>query len=245
MTTVKDMIDSALRLAGILGEGTSLTYNEYADALYALNAMIDSWSTDKYKIFTTQRLSFPLVVNQQQYGLGIGGSFNAPRPARVDLVSMEIPTGVVGVPAVEIPVNMLTVESWQTLTPKATPSLFPTDIYISNTAPINDLFVWPIPTAVNNIILYVWGLLPNYYNLTDIIELPKGYVHALEFNLCLMLCPEYGKEPLPAVMRNAAQSLNALANINHTTQLMRCDPAILGKSNTFNIALASRGFVVD
>ena len=54
MTTAGDQINGALRLIGQLAEGETPSAATAQDSLTALNQMIDSWSSERLSIFSTQ-----------------------------------------------------------------------------------------------------------------------------------------------------------------------------------------------
>ena len=53
-TSAGDQINGALRLIGMLAEAETPSAATSADALSALNQMIDSWNTERLSVFTTQ-----------------------------------------------------------------------------------------------------------------------------------------------------------------------------------------------
>ena len=54
MTTANDQINGALRLIGQLAEGETPSAATSADALTAMNQMLDSWSSERLSVFSTQ-----------------------------------------------------------------------------------------------------------------------------------------------------------------------------------------------
>ena len=58
MASAGDLINGALRLLGVLAEGETPSAETSADALTAMNQMIDSWNTEKLSIFNTQDQMF-------------------------------------------------------------------------------------------------------------------------------------------------------------------------------------------
>jgi len=53
-TSAGDQINGALRLIGQLAEGETPSAATSADALTALNQMLDSWSAERLSVFSTQ-----------------------------------------------------------------------------------------------------------------------------------------------------------------------------------------------
>ena len=57
MASAGDIINGALRLIGMLAEGETPSAETSADALFAMNQMIDSWNLEKLMIYNTDRKS--------------------------------------------------------------------------------------------------------------------------------------------------------------------------------------------
>ena len=231
MGTLKQLIDSSFRLIGVLGEGTTLTYREYNDAINSLNGLIDLWNVGKEAVYTITPVTFPFVPEQQQYTIGPGGNFNVPeRPIRIQQVSVIIDTA--GLP-IELPLRSLTVQEWQSITTKNTPGSYPTCMYEDGAYPLDNLYFWPIPTAPSNVTLYVYGFLQETSSLSSVLTLPVGWEQALRFALAVDLAPEFGKVPSLFVEREAARSFRALANVNHQPVDVGCE-SIMGKTGMFH-----------
>ena len=75
-TTVRDVIAGAFRL--LAGDDQTFTAKDYNDALYSLNSMLQTWTTDSLDVWTINRTVFPLVIGTQTYTLGAGGTLNMP-----------------------------------------------------------------------------------------------------------------------------------------------------------------------
>ena len=58
-TTAGDQINAALRLIGQLAEGETPSAATSQDALVALNQMLDSWSTERLAVYSTQDQVYP------------------------------------------------------------------------------------------------------------------------------------------------------------------------------------------
>ncbi|NBR25539.1 MAG: hypothetical protein EBU08_17530, partial [Micrococcales bacterium] len=46
MATVQELIDGAMRLAGVVADGETITAKEAQDALSAMNQMIEAWALE-------------------------------------------------------------------------------------------------------------------------------------------------------------------------------------------------------
>ena len=84
MTTAFDQIKASLRLIGQLAEGETPSSETSADALMAMNQMLDSWSSERLSVFSTQDQMFSWPPNIKSRTLGPTGDFVGNRPVLLD-----------------------------------------------------------------------------------------------------------------------------------------------------------------
>lgn len=227
MATVRDLIKGSLRLLGAIAPGETPSADEQAEALLALNSMISSWSTESLTIYSRVRESFTLTPGQQMRTLGVGGSFNTSRP-------MEIEEAKLLAGGVEMPVRILTSAEWAALSMKDTPSEIPYMLYVEWDYPLAKVYLYPVPSVANSLILYSRKPLTGFSSPNDTLELPEGYERALRYNLAVELAPEYGKEPTPKTEYIALESKANIKRANLKPVLMTSDvPGSCGRR--FNI----------
>ena len=226
------LINSALRMINVLASGEQPSAAEQTDALTILQQMIDEWQAERLTIFTIQRTgqqggpqTFPLVSGQQTYTLGPGGNFNIPRPARIERMSLEWLSN----PAqpLELPLEMVNEQRWQTVPVKAITSTLPTVVYDDQAFPLRNLSFWCIPTVVSNVIIYYWQPLNTFTDLVTDVQFPPGYFKALRYNLAVDLAPEFGRPLPPEVAMQAMASKAVIESMNLPAFEMRVDPAVI------------------
>jgi hypothetical protein len=216
----------------VLASGESLDASAAADALSALNDMIDSWSTQEMLIPNQTREVFPLVASQQTYTMGVGGNFATSRPMQIVRALIQLTNET---PVVELGLDILTMEQYASVILKGTTSVFPLSIYSDNANPLTNISVWPVPTSSsNNLVLYSWKPLADIATLTTALSLPPGYQRALRFNLALDLAPEYGKALSEANVGIAAASIADIKRMNHRPRFLQVDDAIRASGGTYN-----------
>jgi hypothetical protein len=227
-----DLINSSLRMINVLASGEQPSTAEQTDSLVILQQMIDSWQAERLTIFTIQRTgqqggpqTFPLVSGQQTYTLGSGGNFNIPRPARIERISLEWLSN----PAqpLELPLEMVNEQRWQTVPVKAITSTLPTVVYDDQGFPYRNLSFWCIPTVVSNVIIYYWNPLNTFTDLVTDVQFPPGYFKALRYNLAVDLAPEFGRPIPPEVAAQALMSKSVIESMNLPAFEMRVDPAVI------------------
>lgn len=222
-TKAFDIITSALRLTGVLSSDEQPNVNDANQGLSVLNDMIDGWNTERNVIFTTRVDDFPFVLGQQSYTLGIGGNFNAPRPAQIDSMS-TIQLTDPGNP-VEIPIVMYTVEQWQNQVPvKIVKGSIPLICYDDGGFPFRTLNFWPIPIEQPNAVrIYSWQALSQPSTLITAIAFPPGYAEAFRYNLAVRLGAEFNAPASSTVAALAIQSLARVKSINAPSLNLRSD----------------------
>ena len=83
--TRNDIIQSSLRLLGVLEEGAQPTAPAIESASLVLNMMLKDWMTDGIKLWTVTELTIPLKANQTTYTIGPSSTYdlNTNKPLRL------------------------------------------------------------------------------------------------------------------------------------------------------------------
>jgi hypothetical protein len=83
--TRNDIIQSSLRLLGVLEEGTQPSATAIENASMVLNMMLKDWMTDGIKLWTVTELTIPLKANQTTYTIGPSSIYdlNTNKPLRL------------------------------------------------------------------------------------------------------------------------------------------------------------------
>ena len=174
------------------------------------------------------------------YGLGIV-QWAFPRPTRLSRMSILY---VPGQQALELQIPIIDLEKWQNIPIKNTQSgNFPLMVYNDESFPTMNLSFWPVPTGASGAVTYTWNTLGELASLTNIIELPPGYVDAFKYNLALRLALTNGMTPEPWLVTEAKLSRQDIDDINQKTPMLHIDPLFAGRSRSNGIDIASRGFV--
>ena len=165
-----------------------------------------------------------------------------PRPSRLSRMSVLY---VPGQNALELPIPIVDLERWQAIPMKNTQSgNFPLMVYNDESFPNMNLSFWPVPTGSSGAVCYSWNTLGELNSLSNIIELPPGYVDAFKYNLALRLALTNGMTPDPWLVTEAKLSRQDIDDINLKTPALHLDPLFAGRCRSNGIDIASRGFVV-
>lgn len=96
MTTPVELINLALKQAGVLGVGQTASAEDTNDAFRLLNMMLAQWSLKRNIVYRITDTAFA-ATGAETYTVGPGGDFNMPRPSKLvgaycrQLLSPDIP----------------------------------------------------------------------------------------------------------------------------------------------------------
>lgn len=228
-----DIIKSAMRLAGVLASGESLDAAEQQDALMIANQMLDSWNAERLMAFSITIGEYSLTAGIATYTLGPGGTFNAPRPAkieRVSIVSLNNPNQ-----PLELPIDYYTDRDWSQVPVKNVEGALPTGVYDDGNYPFRNLTYWTIPNVPVKTRIYSWQALTQFPNLVSSVTFPPGYFKAIRYNLAVELFPEFsdaGAQLSAITVQQAIQSKAILKTINSPTIQSTPDPAVCSSAGS-------------
>ena len=228
--TAGDQINRALRLLGILAEGETASAATSQDALTAMNQMIDSWNTERLSVFCTQDQVFNWPVGQIKQTLGPSGDFVGNRPIQLDDGTyFRAPSGV------SYGIKIINQDQYNGIAVKTSTSTFPQVIFVNNTFPNVEMYVYPRPTQVLEWHFISVQELTQPALLSTELFFPPGYMRAFAYNLAMEIAPEFGVEPSPQVQRIAMTSKRNLKRINNPYDVMSLPYAVVANRQRFNI----------
>lgn len=236
MTTAGDQINGALRLIGVLAEGELPSADTSSDALVAFDQMVDSWSTERLAVFSTQDQVFTWPANQASRTLGPTGNFVGNRPVQV----MDS-TYFIGPNNLSFGVMLVNEDQYNAIALKTVTSTYPNVLWVNNDYPDVTLTVYPVPTQALEWHIVSVSELSQPATLATTLSFPPGYLRAFRYNLACELAPEFGVEPSPQVKRIALVSKRNLKRINNPGDLMAMPYALIVKNQRFNVYTGSYG----
>ena len=202
MAVVSDLIASALKEIGVLAESEVPSASQGADALAALNRLVDQWKAERLQIYSITRTVF--TISGGTYTVGTGGTVNVDRPVFLDHVGFQDTSSS---PVMEYELSELTDDAYAGLTPKALTSPFPTSWYYNATFPLGALTLWPTPTSATlQGVLYAPAAVAAFAGLTTAISLPPGYEELILTTLALRLATSYGRQIDPGLRERAGEA---------------------------------------
>ena len=226
-----DIINGSLRLLGMLAEGETPSAETSADALLAMNQMIESWNTERLSIFSTQDQVFSWPATVISRTIGPTGDFVGNRPVLVDDATYfkDPSTGV------SYGIKIINQQQYDGIALKTVRSTYPQVMWINMTYPDIEVYIYPVPTRILEFHFISVEELSQPTNLTTVLAFPPGYLRAFRYNLACELAPEFGVEPSRQVQRIAMTSKRNLKRINNPDDLMSIPYSIVGTRQRYNI----------
>ena len=229
--TAGDLINGALRLIGMLAEGETPSAGTSADALVAMQQMIDSWNTERLSIFTTQEQVFTWPAGALSRTLGPTGDFIGNRPIQLDdsTYFIDPTTGV------SYGVKIINQQQYDGIAVKTVTSTYPQVMWINTNFPNIDMHIFPVPIRALEWHFISVDELTQPAALGTSLAFPPGYLRACRYNLACEIAPEFGVEPSPQVKRIAMSAKRNLKRINNPEDVMALPYSIVGTRQRYNV----------
>ncbi len=214
--TVEKLIYAAYRIAGVLqGPGQTYSPDDANDGLMMLNAMLNAWKAHRLFVWAILRNVFVTVPNQQVYTIGNDpgdpADWTLTRPEHIEAAGWLQNSGS---PVVEIPMELITPQTWQYESLKDMESSMSTGLYYRPLLPNGEITLWPKPTEALSVALYTWQSVEQFNETTDQVQLPPAYQEAIEYNLAIRAAVRY-RTTLTNDARNiAADSMTRAKALN-------------------------------
>ena len=207
MATVQTLIDRSLRLLGVIASGDSPSTEETADSLIALNAMLESWRTNRLIVYGFTEETLTMVVGDSSYTIGPSGDLDTTRP-------LDIQHGFMRIGDTDYPVKFVDKRRFDSIQDKTVTSDLVEMAYYNPSMTTGTLSVWPVPSVANVLHLTMWTPIDSFSAASDSVSLPPGYERAIAYNLAIESAPEFGREPSATVHRIASESLANIKRVN-------------------------------
>lgn len=211
MATYRDLITASFKRIGVVGAGQTPAPEDAADALLRLNALLDSFATERLFVPSITRTTFTIVSGTASYTVGSGGTVNVARPVFVEDVKFQDTSFST---TLELSLDMLTDQAYANIPQKTTTAPYPTTFYYNPTytsTGFATLTFWPVPTSSTlQGVLYAPQTLVQVSSLDTTMTLQPGYQWFLQEQLAVSLAPEFGVQTPPDLVQSARE---AKANI--------------------------------
>lgn len=226
MATAADIIADALAEIGVLAAGETLSAEDGASGLRALNRMIDAWKAERVFLFGMNRATWAITAGTASYVIGTGAVVNVARPDVIDSFRFY-DTAITEI--TEIPLRMMTDADYEARGTPALQAKYPQAVYFNQSYPTAEakafITLWPTPTATTLVgVVYYPGSISEFASLATSYVFTAGYDRMVAKNLALELAPQYGAEPSAILQRQALDSMAVVARSNKRLQEVRFSP---------------------
>ena len=182
-------------------------------------------------VFCTQDQVFTWPAGLVSRTLGPTGDFVGLRPVLLDDSTYYRDPGT----GVSFGVKFINQQQYNGIAVKTVTSTYPQVIFVNNTFPDIEMYVYPRPTRDLEWHFVSVQKLDNPAGLATVLLFPPGYLRAFTYNLAMEIAPEFGLEPSPQVQRIAMTSKRNLKRINNPDDVMSLPYAIVATRQRFNI----------
>src|SRR5438128_9485737 len=194
-----DLITDSFYELNVFMPGESIPNSDAQFGLRSLNGLIGSWATQSLTIPAVARPIMSWTIGKggptNPYTIGAGGDIDVPRPVSQQSLKQAMLLLIDG--ATEIPLGIMTDQSYDQLPVKSLAGTQPSQVYYNPTftSGLGALYAWPVPSTTNTqLVLYVEQALTTFGNLTTAYQLPPGYADAITFGLARRFAMPYGRQ---------------------------------------------------
>jgi hypothetical protein len=211
---VSEAINAAGRKLGVVVSGESMTDNQLADGLSALQAMLRSWAAEQINVFASVREEFTLTPGTYEYSLGESAAdFDTIRPNK-------ILSGTIVEDDVTHYLDVIGSNKYNQVTLKTVQDT-PYYLYPNYTFPNITLYFYPVPSTADTLTLE--SLKPftetsSFTATSDTLSFPSHYEEAIIYNLAIRLAPEFSKPISNEVLGIAISSHKRITTLNSGNQ---------------------------
>lgn len=209
-----------MRKVGITAAGETPTADEANDALSDLNDLLETMSLDNLFVWGSASAPFVTVAGQATRTIGPTGQFVTDRPVRIT-------NAFTTVNGVDFPIEIIGQEEYDNITLKTQQQQIVERMAYVNDFPNGLLYMWPVPSAAVPIVIGIDRVLSSVASTATVMTFPPGYLNFMMHALGIKIAPEYGVEPMQAVVNIAQNARAALKRANKLRRKASVDPALL------------------
>lgn len=215
MTTLKSVINTAMRKARILAAGEEASPEDFQDVKDELFRMVKTWRLENLMVYVNQIEQFDLQPGAAAYTIGDGATWDTERPIKIMSATLKDGAGV------SYPLVSLTASEFSQLSHKGE-SGRPSRFYYHPTYPVAEVRFSKIPDdPFVELVMQQSLSLPT--QLTDELEFPEGYDDAIIHNLAVRICPDFGKTAKPELLGLAVSFKTLIKRANATVPILKTD----------------------
>lgn len=228
--TARDLIQGALKMIGIVGQGVTMSGEQAVEGFRVLNDMMDGFKTQRLTAYHTPREVFSLLPNVASYTIGLTGDINTQRPMWISEAGLILDD--TADPPIEVPIPVLNAQAWAQVRAKALTGNLVQAVYYdhawSQAAGLGNIYVTPIPTVSTlDLVLYLPKMMDEFTSLSTVYTFPPGYRRMFRSNLAVELAPDYNVPVSGELMKIAMDSLKWLKAANMQFNVLKMPRPLL------------------
>jgi hypothetical protein len=211
--TALKIITAAGKEIGAYAAGEQIPIGDAADLLEKLQRVIDTFNARDPMIYNVNFQTFTIIPNTQPITIGPGQMFDVNQRPR-DIISASVILNNTQPTQVEIRLNIRDQQWWANQIVKNLTSTYPTDLYYSPDWADGGIYLWPIPTQANAILLQIPLVLGEYTSYAQQFSMPPGYWDAIVYSLAVALGPMYERPISADLLRLRTEAIKAMQSNN-------------------------------
>lgn len=177
----------------------------------------------------------------QQIAYTIPGDFKMERPLRINKSFTRINTP--GTSGLDYPIDIVDQGQYTAIGYKAISAPWPIAAWYNPTFPLGTIYFYQNPSGAGSLHLFTENILTRFDTLTQIVQMPQGYVRWIKWALAKELAPEYGKTWTQTMQSNWKEAQTAVKSLNSVpTPVSNYDSILLGGPRTDAGWILSGGF---
>lgn len=209
MPTGRDLCTQALLEINVNDPIDSPNDADLTFVLGKVNRILDNWNADQQAVYGDQFLTFTLPINTNPITIGLAADspdfvVSGVRPESIDGLILVLTSSV---PQARVTLTKRDSQWWQNNTVPTITATLPTDWYYNNSYPVGEIFLWPVPTQVNDLQLWLRTVLAQL-TLNTTFAMPPGYYDALILTTAEDICGAFQK-PIPPTLPDRARRARA------------------------------------
>lgn len=204
MATGTTLLERALRMLGVIGQGGASTTAQKAGGLEAINGLLDTLQLDRTMVYQIVAESFTWPAATASRTIGSGGNFSTSWPIRLETAFVRDSNSVDYPLAITYDRRI-----WDHETVKTTQTEIPELLFLDRAYPLASIYLRCIPTAEMTLHIASWKRLQVFAAIGDTVALPPGHEDMLAFNLAERLWAEYPNPDVLAYITKMAMSTRA------------------------------------
>lgn len=227
MTTARQICTRALQLDGIIAANEAGDAADLDFCLGVLNDMWEAWGLNRNNILTTTVETFPLVLNQASYTIGVGQNFNTTLPISIEESSF------IRYQTVDYSLTEIDEETYSLIPYKVTGGI-PETYYYSRDVSVGTLFLYPVPQSGQTIELHSVKPFTAFSALDVNYLLAPGYKNTLQYSLAEAIAPAFERDPPKFVAVEAIKSRKSLKRSNVVVPILEIDQVPVNTGTDWN-----------